>query len=533
MSETERQRLADVQEYRRLDLQNDERLERFVRMVAHVAGTEAAGISLVDDRRTWLPARVGIRHESLSLERSFCTKTIRAREAFVVTDAASDIRLRHTQLAGSPTRFYAGVPIRSRAGRPVGALFATGKAPRTITPQQLDLLEVLGRQVESDLQARQAVHPIVQSIDDVRRFEESLRDRASVDLHERCLYEVRLLPPSRVLASAEGLAAFAGVEPEAIAQEADLLALVHPEDRPVIAATLENPSSAVHPLLVRLRRRTGGYGWMELRHELLTDERGVMRGFQAQAVPREPRPEHLAGLAASRAQLVASILENQRAQGELLALLVHDFKAPLSAVLAATYALSTSERLADDEHGLLDEIEASARSLDRLVLGMLDLHQHDGGRLHPNRTRADLVEIVHEAVRTVQVYARLHGKAIEVDTPERLEADVDRELLRRALENLLDTAVRYARSRIVVEVDAILAQREILVRDDGPGIPQGQEEAVFEKFARFDGERRGRGLGLTFCRMAIEANRGTVRAEPNPPTGALFRIRLPGAPSSH
>lgn len=520
-------RLAEVDAYRKLVSGAAPVLQRFVALVAHVAGTPAAGISFVGAERTWLAARVGLEADSLPLEKSFCSRTVVQRDPFVVTDAANDARLEGTPLASVRFRFYAGCPLRTPAGFAIGALFAMDREPRELSAQQLELLQILALQVESDLRARLDLDPIVANLDAGARTAITLRDRSSSDQRELCLYRIRTQNPHRILVGAPDLPLVTGVAESAIRSESDLLALVHPEDRQVITAALDNPASAVHPVLVRWRKSNGEYGWLELRHELQYDERGELLGLEARALPREGRHEHLEGLAASRARLVATILDQQRQHDELLALLVHDLKAPISSVLAAAYALGTGDDLDEPKRGLLDEIEASARSLDRLVLGLLDLHRYEGGRLVPHRTEVDLVEVAREAVRTVGVYARLHGRSIEITAPPRLEARVDRDLVRRTIENLLDNAIRFARSRILVE----LCQNpgtEVVVRDDGFGIPPEHREAIFDKFAqRMEIGRRGRGLGLTFCRMVVEAHGGTIAAEQNTPAGAAFRIQLP------
>ena len=210
---------------------------------------------------------------------------------------------------------------------------------------------------------------------------------------------------------------------------------------------------------------------------------------------------------------------------ELLALLVHDFKAPLAALLATTHALALSATLQEVDRMLLEEIETSARSLDRLVLDLLDLHRSQTTRLQPVLERVDLAEIAQNAIESVGIYARHAGKKVEIIAPDRVQVRADRDLLRRTHENLLDNACRYARRRIALEIRPTATGASIEVRDDGVGIPAGQEEAIFDKYVRIDAVgRRGRGLGLTFCRMAVEA----IRAFPNEPEGAAFRVELVG-----
>jgi signal transduction histidine kinase len=111
----------------------------------------------------------------------------------------------------------------------------------------------------------------------------------------------------------------------------------------------------------------------------------------------------------------------------------------------------------------------------------------------------------------------------------------DREILRRVLENLLDNSQKYAPTGGTIAVSARVVERgcvELSVTDDGPGIPPAHRERVFEKYFRVEEQaaahaRTSRGLGLTFCRVAVEAHGGRIRVEDGRPGGARFVITLP------
>jgi two-component system, sensor histidine kinase and response regulator len=109
----------------------------------------------------------------------------------------------------------------------------------------------------------------------------------------------------------------------------------------------------------------------------------------------------------------------------------------------------------------------------------------------------------------------------------------DRDLLRRVLENLLENALRYAPKASRVSLSALMHPDEIELRvaDQGKGVPENLREGIFERFVQLDSgdrtaPRTGRGLGLTFCRLAVEAHGGRIYVEDASP-GAVFCIRLP------
>ncbi|HEY4721402.1 MAG TPA: ATP-binding protein, partial [Anaerolineae bacterium] len=113
----------------------------------------------------------------------------------------------------------------------------------------------------------------------------------------------------------------------------------------------------------------------------------------------------------------------------------------------------------------------------------------------------------------------------------------DRELLSRVLDNLIDNAIRYTQpgGHIDITVDANDQTLTIGVGDDGEGIPLDEQTRIFDKFAQGSTSytrlaHQGAGLGLAFCRLAVEAHGGTITASGKPGQGAMFTITLPIAP---
>jgi signal transduction histidine kinase len=113
--------------------------------------------------------------------------------------------------------------------------------------------------------------------------------------------------------------------------------------------------------------------------------------------------------------------------------------------------------------------------------------------------------------------------------------DVDQDMLRRVLINLIDNAVRHTPMQGEILVRAYLNRQDIvfLVSDSGPGIPPDQREAVFERYRQLPQNRpqrgsKGQGLGLAFCKLAVEAHGGTIAVQPGGPLpGATFSVSIP------
>ena len=152
----------------------------------------------------------------------------------------------------------------------------------------------------------------------------------------------------------------------------------------------------------------------------------------------------------------------------------------------------------------------------------------------PRIERIDAVALVGAAVDEAEVAASQSDTRLEIDAPDHAWVRADMALLRRVADNLLSNAIAHSPTGGTVEVTVCPRPEgiEIAVTDEGPGIPEEQREQVFDKYAQLgDNAMSGsnRGLGLTFCRLVVEAQGGTIWVDAAPGGGACFRTVLPDA----
>ena len=249
--------------------------------------------------------------------------------------------------------------------------------------------------------------------------------------------------------------------------------------------------------------------------------------------------DEVGSLAAAFNDLLARLDGALRAQRRFMADASHELRTPLSIVRsAADVTLSRETRAEAEYREALGVVAEHARRLGRMVDDMLTLARADAGGLTLEARPLYLDELVEDCARDARVLAGERG--IEVCCPLSSEAlfDGDERLLRQMLMNLLDNAVRHtpAGGRVTVRLAAEAARFEISVRDEGPGIPPGEEERIFERFVRTEagrGRPGGAGLGLPIARCVAEAHGGTVLLATRGPGGSTFLARLPrGAPSA-
>lgn len=230
------------------------------------------------------------------------------------------------------------------------------------------------------------------------------------------------------------------------------------------------------------------------------------------------------------------VLRVQEQKDELVELVVHDLKSPLASILASGTYLSEGMGLDENVRDAAGDIVRSAESMHRMVMDLLDVGRSEEGALQVHVAPLDVAALLHDVQAAVSVRAKSRGLEvrIELESPGKIECD--RDLLWRVLENLVDNSLKYAPQGEHVTLRAKGSDEvcEIRVSDHGPGVPEAYRERIFEKYARLDADanrhaRTSRGLGLLFCRLAVEAHGGQIWVEANEPKGASFCIRLPRA----
>jgi GAF domain-containing protein len=158
---SEENRLQFLRSYGILDTLPEVEFDDITRAASLLCGTPIALISLVDESRQWFKSRVGLEASETPRAVSFCAHAMEQPEPFVVPNAEKDPRFSQNPLVtGDPNiRFYCGIPLRSD-GYGLGSLCVIDRAPRTLTPEQMQVLKVLGDCVLSRLQLRRAIHLI-------------------------------------------------------------------------------------------------------------------------------------------------------------------------------------------------------------------------------------------------------------------------------------------------------------------------------------------------------------------------------------
>jgi len=401
----EKERLEALAAYDILDTSVEEAYDDLVALAAELCDVPIALFTLVDDKRQWFKASFGLGVRETSRDVAFCAYAVLHGELFVVHDATHDERFSDNPLVtGDPSiRFYAGAPLRSRGGHPLGTLCVIDRRPRQLTERQAKALERLRRQGE---------------------------------------------------------------------------------------------------LLLELR----------------------LRARELSAAQAELRAEHDA------------VTRLQRKRSDLARLLVRDLNNPLAVVLSNTRYLAQQTKLPGDWRETLRDVVEAGYQVEAMSRDVLDVGAAEDGDLLLRLERFDLEKLVLETTGSVAAASQGKKQTLTVSLKwGQNEIRADRELVRRTLENLVGRALRSTPPGGTIEVEGVMMEGDfgLRLRDGGPLLPPQARERIFDPYLRVDFPARAglfdfdRGMGLSFCKAAVEAHGGTIWVEENTPLGNVFCLRLP------
>jgi NtrC-family two-component system sensor histidine kinase KinB len=270
------------------------------------------------------------------------------------------------------------------------------------------------------------------------------------------------------------------------------------------------------------------------RHVALADiERGSGAGRRVLACTLAPFADpHCPGLLIVVRDVTVE-RDFERLRTEFVLHASHELRTPVATLSMAAELLAERSRPepGSTEADLLDTLCGESMRMARLLDDLLDLGRLRAAPRHPCRESCAAGELAIEALDHVRLLAGNRHQRLEARVDDEAAIlHVDRELLMRCLDNLLGNAVRHAPDNGCVALGIAVAadgSAHIDVVDDGPGIPEGQREEIFEPLRRGPDRPGGAGLGLALAREIVELHGGTIAVDDAPGGGARFIIDLP------
>ena len=229
----------------------------------------------------------------------------------------------------------------------------------------------------------------------------------------------------------------------------------------------------------------------------------------------------------------------ERLKDDLMKMIVHDLKSPLTAMLATLEMAVDGDfgPLSEDQGRLLSDAYQRGGDALQLIDDLLELTRLEESHMALNLEELNAAALLEEIAESWGVRVERRGASLEVQSDARLTIRADAHLLQRIFANLIGNALRHAGKgiRIRLAADAVPDERAVkfTVADDGIGIPPAYHDLIFRKFNSLQrpGGPSGSGLGLAFCKLAVEAHGGRIWVESREGQGTAFHFVIPGSPA--
>jgi signal transduction histidine kinase len=272
-----------------------------------------------------------------------------------------------------------------------------------------------------------------------------------------------------------------------------------------------------------------------------------MRGFQVGGVDYITKPFQLDEVKArvsahlelrrQRRELQASydkLRESERLRDSLVHMIVHDLRSPLAAISAYLELLKeeAKEKLGTETQEDVANAMRATRNMVRMINGILDVSKMEAQMMKLDLRECDLVQVVEQSLEDLGSLVGTRNLAFDRPAePARVVAD--QEIVSRILQNFLANALRFTPGGGEIRVGIVVEAKNmrVFVADTGPGVPPDFRDSIFDKFSQVAGSSTDRsrttGLGLAFCKMAVEAHGGRIGVVSELGQGSTFWFTLP------
>lgn len=209
----------------------------------------------------------------------------------------------------------------------------------------------------------------------------------------------------------------------------------------------------------------------------------------------------------------------------LMSMIIHDLKNPLNQILNLSDSYTENEKTAI--------VKKSGLQMQNLVANLLDLNKYENTKMKINESSFSLTALVNQTINDVQYQCLDKNIEIETNIPENTTVIADKEIIQRVLINLLLNAIKFSPNNSIIQIFAENTENrhlKISVKDNGIGIPKNQQKEIFKRFRQVNNKKdknfKSFGIGLAFCKMAVEAHRSKIELNSETGKGATFSFYL-------
>ncbi|RMG76251.1 MAG: GAF domain-containing protein [Chloroflexi bacterium] len=399
----------------------------------------------------------------------------------------------------------------------------------------LESSRLAGFSAEDSHFVAQIANQAVIAIDNARLFKRitEARDRLQVILN--AMEEALILIDRRgVVALVNPSLEMLMLKPNELLHQSVQTLLSHPEST-FFTQLGFNSVSEVEKLLLGLKQGWGDYD----PHLYVLQHVDGMKYIQRYIIPVRDEQQQIMGLLLVFYDKTEE-QELDRAREELTRMIVHDLRSPLTAVVTSLRLLSDYVPKDNEIYPLVESTTDASRRAVRKLLGrvdtLLDIAKMQSGKINLEQDFTELAPIVQNVIAELKPLADELNITVVPELDENLPLlNIDEDKVERLLLNLVDNAIKYSPTNSEIHIRAYPMDDEIIrvdVLDNGPGVPDDYKTTLFDSFVQIEGRRnvrRGVGLGLSFCKLVVDAHHGKIWVEDNQPTGSIFAFTLPVA----
>jgi PAS domain S-box-containing protein len=529
----EQDRLSALHALSIMDTEPEQEYDDIVRLASQICETPISLISLLDEDRQWFKANHGLAAVQTPRDISFCGHAIQQPDIMIVADAETDVRFKLNPLVtGDPhIRFYAGVPIHSQDGFPLGTLCVIDQVPHTLTSAQVFALEVLARQVQKLLELRAKIEDMKKAERLLTIREEKYR-RIIANMH---LGLLEVDKDEKILFANDSFCDMSGYEYEELAGRRPSDFFIAGENSALMKdKNVARTSGAEDAYEIAVKNKRGHIRWWLISGAPRFDDGGVLNGSIGihLDITRQKNLEMELTEAREHAE------DSTRSKEIFLANMSHEIRTPMNAIVGMANQLAKTT-LDTKQLFYLDTIHAASENLLVIINDILDLSKIEAGKLQIERIGFDPREMLHRAIRVLGHKAEEKGLTF---TSEGIDDDISPVLmgdpfrLNQVLLNLINNAIKFT-EKGSIDISCNLHKDtgdtqllRIAVKDTGIGMEEHFVKNLFEKFSQEDAsvtrQYGGTGLGMSICRDLVELMHGEITVESKKGSGTTISFTI-------
>ncbi|MBI4833079.1 MAG: FHA domain-containing protein [Candidatus Lindowbacteria bacterium] len=448
-------------------------------------------------------------------------------------------------------------PVKRRDSQEI----VSGYTPATPSPRNVEAL----RQAHENLRRVYEIQGIISSIFDIKKLADKIldiifplfdADRGHIMLYDKVIADLQLIATKKREGAHEesGEADFSrSIAQRVLEKEESVITSNAPEDKRFSRKASILDAQIKSAMCVPIRGRKEKLGI------IYVDHRGAAAHFSDEHLQLLTMVASSTGIAIDNIRLYEDnlkmnilkavneemretnrkLVELESLKEDLTNMVVHDMKNPVSNTMMALdmIAYDPVGSLTEQQADYLQMAKRNQFKLSEMITNLLEISRLESGGIQINKASMDILELINKTIDRYAAITRKEEKAIRVTVePTARTVSSDERLLERVLSNILSNAIKHSHPKGEIRVNVAPAQRDegvqVSVRDFGDGIPKEFHAKIFEKFCQAGlrelGHRTDTGLGLAFCKLAVETLGGAIWVESEPGKGSCFTFSLPG-----